>query len=512
MESIAWCGSKLYTLNSKLKTKDGMLITSIKNKDLSLVARCRTTGENVFIEADDNAIVKRLATEAEAYNLAENNGHRMECYVILDGATSLWLLQTVGLPKNIQDKADVVATTAADLLAKTIFVKLPKTSSTPETQKSKLSLDRQPINADSDCTVHLVICGTSALTEPLAINAAMVAHYPNYCRDNRLRTRITIIDDDIDQQRSRLLQRYQHLFANSYHRSIDLTQSNPAATLHRPYFERQRQDFVDIEWEFIRGNIRSEAVRQKLALWAQSPRQQLTVAMVHYDDNRNFDETFSLPEEVYRSNIPVLCHLSRTDMVSMVAAQGSYKHVIPISENDCQLSTLCTLKQLAMRVNYVYGHCFALSPDDPITAPASIPTEELEPQWTQIGSLTKQYSNIYNAMTLGTKMHSLGHREDDWQQCYALSASEIEVMTAVEHNRWSVEELMLGYRPLTDDEQRQVEQDTTLKKKLRNEQKAHYDLRSFDDLRADDTGKNSQVYDQVLTQGIPLIIKSCISS
>jgi hypothetical protein len=75
-----------------------------------------------------------------------------------------------------------------------------------------------------------------------------------------------------------------------------------------------------------------------------------------------------------------------------------------------------------------------------------------------------------------------------------------------------VEELMLGYRPLTDDEQRQVEQDTTLKKKLRNEQKAHYDLRSFDDLRADDTGKNSQVYDQVLTQGIPLIIKSCISS
>ncbi|MBQ9355873.1 MAG: hypothetical protein IJT98_01065 [Prevotella sp.] len=497
-----------------------MLITSIKNKDLSLVAQCRATGENVFIETDDNAIINRLLAESAVYDLKANGGHRLECYIVFDGATALWLLQNVGLPKDVQDKADVVATTAADLLAKTLFVKLPHTPDffpfgricNPTTSYFSLSLDRQPINADSDSTVHLVLCGISDLTEALAVNAALVAHYPNYCRDSRLRTRITIIDNDIDRLRSRLMQRYQHLFDNSYHRSIDLTQLSPAAILHRPQYEHRRQDFVDVEWEFVRGNIRSEAVRQKLSQWSQSPRQQLTVALVHDTNNTNFDEAFSLPDEVYRNNIPVLCHLSSSDMVRMVAAEGSYRNVLPINADDCSLCTLRTLKQLAMRVNYVYGHCFALSPDDPITAPASIPVEELEPQWTQIGSLTKQYSNIYNAMTLGTKMHSLGHREDDWQQCYALSADEIEVLTAVEHNRWSVEELILGYRPLTDDEQHQVEQDTSLKKKLRNELKAHYDLRAFDDLRADDTGKNSQVYDQVLTQGIPLIIKSCISS
>lgn len=491
-----------------------MLIATKNSQDLSLVARCRAAGENVFIEADDNAIISRLAAEAEAYDLPAHHGQRMECYIVFSNDTSLWLLQTVGLPQHIQQKADVVATTPADLLAKTVFVKLPQmpsASATHSTQHSTLSLDRRPIDADSDSTVHLVIFGNSPLTIQLAINAALVAHYPNYCRDYRLRTRITLIDDEMNDLRSRLTQRYQHLFDNSFHRTLDLSQSSPKAITQVPMY-KNRKDFVDVEWEFIHGNVRSDAVRQKLSLWATSARQQLTVAISHTDYERNFNEAYALPGEVYANSIPVMCHLAATDMVEMVAGQGNYQSVVPISEQACTLDTLRTLKQLARRVNYVYGHCFSLAPDDPITAPASIPEEELEPQWSAIGSLTKQYSNIYNAMTLGTKMHSLGHREDDWQQCYALSAAEIDLLTAVEHNRWSVEELILGYRPLTDDEQRQVEHDAQLKKKFRNELKAHYDLRSFDDLRADATGKNSQVYDQVLTQGIPLIIKSCISS
>ena len=48
-------------------------------------------------------------------------------------------------------------------------------------------------------------------------------------------------------------------------------------------------------------------------------------------------------------------------------------------------------------------------------------------------------------------------------------------------------------------------------KKMLRKKKIHYDLRSFDDLRADSTGKNVNVYDMALTQGIPLIIKTCIT-
>ena len=58
-------------------------------------------------------------------------------------------------------------------------------------------------------------------------------------------------------------------------------------------------------------------------------------------------------------------------------------------------------------------------------------------------------------------------------------------------------------------EQKAVEKDVSLKRQLRS-RKIHYDLRAFSDLREDGTGKNVNVYDMVLIQGIPLIVKSCI--
>ena len=479
-----------------------MLIISTTNKNESPLALSRANGELVFFENDDHAAISRLTEEASKHNDAE--GKRLECILVVSDPTTLWLLQTVGLPKEINDKVDVFATTMEDLLAKTILVKLPNISS-----RFPL-LDRAPITRESETIVHLVIAGLSSLGEALAINTALIAHYPNYCRDIRLRTRITIIDDNIFPEKDKLTQRYVHLFDNSYYRIIDLNDVNPQFILHRPMYENRRKDFVDVEWEFVNGNVRNDAIRQKLAEWSTDRRQQLTIAICHPQTERNYTEAFCLPETIYRNEIPILCHTSNSELVQFATREGAYTSIYPLSYDCCNLNTLRELKKLAQRVNYVYNHCFSLAPEDPITAPSSIDEDALEKLWRGIGSLTKQYSNIFNAMTLGTKLHSIGHTADDWDDYYAMTMEEINILTEVEHNRWSVEELILGYRPVNDDEQEQVEKDITLKKKLRSK-KIHYDLRSFDDLRVDSTGKNVNVYDMALTQGIPLIIKSCIT-
>lgn len=480
-----------------------MLIIS-NSKDSPLAVPEKAASELVFLEEDDNTAIRRIQEECSKYDSDSNDGKRIECYLILNNLTSLWLLQTVGLPKEIEEKVDVFATTMEDLLAKTIFVKLPNLPS------KFPSLDRHPIPIDSEVTVHLVIVGFSAQAEALAINAALVAHYPNYCKDTRLRTRITIIDDQVYDGRDRLIQRYVHLFENSYYRTIDLNESNPQCLLHRPMYEETRKDFVDIEWEFVNGNVRNEAVRQKLTEWSSDGRQQLTVAFCHSDQERNYSESFGLPQAIYKNEIPVLCHTEGNDMISVATHEGFYTSIHPFGADCCDINTLRMLKRLAQRINHVYNHCFSLAPDDPITAPASIDEEVLESQWKAVGSLPKQYSNIFNAMTLGTKMHSIGHNSDDWKEYYAMTLEEINILSEVEHNRWSVEELILGYRPVTDEEKRLVENDISQKKVLRNK-KIHYDLRAFDDLQADSTGKNVNVYDMALTQGIPLIIKSCIT-
>ena len=478
-----------------------MVIISTNINEYLLVTREKAASELVFVESNDNAAIRRLKEEAEKYD--DCNGKRLECYLVLNDLTSLWLLQTVGLPKKIENKVDVFATTKEDLLAKTLFVKLPNLPS------EFPSLDRIPISRESDTIVHLVIIGFSAQAEALALNAALVAHYPNYCRDCRLRTRITIIDDNIFDGRDRLTQRYIHLFDNSYYRTINLNDANPSCELHRPMYENQRKDFVDVEWEFVSGNVRNEAVRQKLKEWSSDNRQQLTIAICHSDFGRNDSDAFGLPEAVYQNNIPVFCHTEKNDILHLASQSSSYQSIIPFNNDICTINTLRVLKRLAQRVNYVYFHCFSLAPGEPVTAPSVINEGVLEKLWTDVGSLPKQYSNIFNAMTLGTKMHSIGHTSDDWKEYYALTLEEINILTEVEHNRWSVEELILGYRPVSDEEKKLIEEDISKKKELRS-RKIHYDLRAFEELQTDSTGKNVNVYDMALTQGIPLIIKSCI--
>lgn len=482
-----------------------MLIASNINQDISLVARELAASEMVFIEKDDNAAIARLQEQAGQYDPSAHGGKRLEVYLILQEATALWQLQTQGIPKNLQERVDLVATTINDLTAKSIFIKLPGVSSIYP------SLDRIPITRDSETTVHLVLIGLNQRCEALALNAALVAHYPNYCRDTRLRTRITIIDEDIHASRDALLQRYNHLFDNSYYRMLDLNDKSPKCHVHRPMYEGQRQDFVDIEWEFVNGRLSNNAIRQKLSQWSASSRQQLTIALCHDDETRCYVEAMSLPEDVYQQQIPILCYSEHNDLLGLLNDGINRNTIFPYGTQCANLDQLKKLKEMARCVNAVYHHCFALPVGVPVTAPASIDKQALEDLWRNVDVLPKVYSNIFNAMTMGTKMHSIGHDSNDWSAYYALSREEIDLLTEVEHNRWCVEELILGYRPVTDAEQQLVEEDINQKKVLRSK-KIHYDLRAYNDLREDSTGKNANIYDMALTQSIPLIIKTCITN
>lgn len=453
-------------------------------------------------DRNDNEVVRKLVNEAEKYSLEEHKNERLECYLMLSNMTSLWLMQTTGISSDLYHKVDVFATTPEDFMAKSIFVKLPNI------QSPYPALDRKPIDINSEATIHLVIFGKNDLAEALAINAALVAHYPNYCRDHHLRTRISIVADDIFSWRDLLVQRYQHLFDNSYYRTINLEEEIPKCLYHQPMYGKTREDFVDVEWEFVNGNLRNDALRMKLEEWSESERQQLTVAICMEDQQRNFIEAFTLPEVLYKNQIPVLCYTEESDMMDLMRNDDRYQSVFPFGSYICQMEILASLKQLAKRVNYVYNYCFSLPQNVPISSPSVIDERKLDNQWAQVDSLPKQYSNIFNAMTIGSKMHSLGHGQEDWQRYYALSKQEIEIMTEVEHNRWNIEELILGYRPVTDEEQKMIENDISLKKKFRGN-KIHYDIRAFHDLRPDAIGKQVYVYDLALTQGIPLIVKSC---
>lgn len=482
-----------------------MLIASRLSRTDAPVAAAAATGHEVLLAGDDDRAISELVARARAYDPAAYGGERLEIYAVFDSEAPLRLMQTAGVGADVLARADILATTIDDLCAKTVLVRLPGIDS------DYPALDREPISRDSDSTVQLVIFGDSPQTDALAINAALVAHYPNYCRDSRLRTRITIVDDRAFAIRDRLVQRYPHLFANSYYRTIDLRAQDPAPILHRPENLARLGDFVDVEWEFVRGDSRSAAVCRKLSEWSGSPRRQLTVALCSADHAANVAEALSLPPDLYRRGVTVLCRTDGHAAIDLARSTGAYDSLRAFGVQSCSIETLRCLKALGRGINYVYSHSFALPADAPLAPPAVIDRETMRELWYGIGSLSKRYSNIFGAMTFGSKMHSLGHTDPATDTYYALSISEIDTLTEVEHNRWSTEELILGYRPVTASEQVAIEADIALKKRLRDSDKAHYDLRAFADLRPDATGKPVEIYDKVLTQAIPLIVKTCIT-
>ena len=75
----------------------------------------------------------------------------------------------------------------------------------------------------------------------------------------------------------------------------------------------------------------------------------------------------------------------------------------------------------------------------------------------------KQWSNIYNASSIATKLRSIGIALPMKDRIRELTPHEIVILAEVEHNRWNVEELLMGYRIVTPEEEKEIEKNIELK-------------------------------------------------
>ena len=460
----------------------------------------------------DNEAMSALRQIAAAYCPEQHDGKRLLCHLLLRSQSLLYMINLEGLCQDIDQRLEVVPFTIEEQWSRAIA----------------LRLDRAPITLQSDKTVHLVIFGMSSMAEQVAIQAAHVCHFPNYTRnDHSLRTRITVIDEQAADKRQEWIQKYKHLFDNSHYRFVD-TRQRPAVTDSFVPMYKDRSDFVDVEWEFVAGTPYDSLVRKKISQWSASPAQLLTIVFADSHSEMQLSNVQYLPEEVAKNKIPVYVYMQHDEAYQQIQHTGSTSHLIPFGMVNRGYDVNVPLLKMAKNVKYIYDCCYqdnVMEWDGHLRFSVSIDEKKKEQAW-QTESAVKRTSNIYNAMTIGVKMRSMGFKEDDWEKFYDLSQEEIELLAEVEHNRWSVEELILGWRPCTDDEQQEiaesieahiekrnrlgdeaVKNEKTLKEIYKTERKAHYDLRTYSDLQPDGTGRPVQVYDRCLSACIPLIAK-----
>lgn len=379
------------------------------------------------------------------------------------------------------------------------------------------------IKPGDDKYVHLVFVGTTNFAVAFAMEAANVLHFPNA---NKRKTRITFIDVKVDKEKDEFITRNRHFFEVQPYYFYDLTneedEKKEKQGLRDEYviFTDKDRGFLDVEFEFIKGNVFSKKVQDEISKWASEhndEKQCLSIFLALADQRENFVMGMNMPDEVYANEVPVFIRQNRSDnfvtnlrnedtkkesekFTYSVVKDGEvkskehdarYAHIYPFGMNETAFSADDHSLKRAKLINYLYSTAnYETYKFQGILVLDAIPEakiwEEANAMWQDL-SVALKWSNLYNSYTMRTKQRTLramrGLGIDDESRDYdTLSDYEVEQLAIVEHNRWNVEKLLMGYRKPKRDEDKYVYPEFAGKLKKNKDLFVHHDIRPFDQL------------------------------
>jgi len=379
------------------------------------------------------------------------------------------------------------------------------------------------IKPGDDKYVHLVFVGTTNFAVAFAMEAANVLHFPN--ADKR-KTRITFIDVNADKEKDEFITRNRHFFEVQPYYFYDLTneenEKKEKQGLRDEYviFTDKDRGFLDVEFEFIKGNVFSKKVQDEISKWASEhndEKQCLSIFLALADQRENFVMGMNMPDEVYANEVPVFIRQNRSDNfvtnlrnedtkkesqkftysvvkdgeVKSKERDARYAHIYPFGMNETAFSADDHSLKRAKLINYLYSTAnYETYKFQGILVLDAIPEakiwEEANAMWQDL-SVALKWSNLYNSYTMRTKQRTLramrGLGIDDESRDYdTLSDYEVEQLAIVEHNRWNVEKLLMGYRKPKRDEDKYVYPEFAGKLKKNKDLFVHHDIRPFDQL------------------------------
>ena len=367
------------------------------------------------------------------------------------------------------------------------------------------------IGPDDKKYVHLVFVGTTNFAVAFAMEAAHILHFPNFNRDNSLKTKITFIDINADKEKDEFITRNRHFFEVEDYSYLNLSDKEP-----KDDKKKDRIGFLDVEFEFIKGDIFSQMVQDKIRNWAKDKDgQYLSIFLAMGNQRSNFVMGMNMPDEVYDYDIPVFIRQDRSDnfvtnlrtaddkevsyhkivdgKVKSFKRKARYANIYPFGMNETAYSADNKSIKRAMLINYLYCTAdYSSYKFQGMIALDAIPEEKIwedaEKMWQGL-SVALKWSNLYNSYTIRTKLATLRAMrglklEDTSKDTMMLSDKEVEEMAKVEHNRWNVEKLLMGFRKSHLDEDKYEAPNSEAEGKLAKNKNLyiHSDIRPFDKL------------------------------
>ena len=488
------------------------------------------------------------------------------CRVMFDYQATYSVFQFSDIPAEVQETMTFVPFNMYDAWARQVIVKHAVNHNGKTIHYTPLD-GYDGIRAEDDTRVHLVIVGMSKMGVAMGVQALYQAHYINYAKQ---RTRITFIDSNADKEMAFFKGRYTALFELMRHRYIDASLGtnvdwyDPMGSKDSPWshLSDDGKNFIDTEVEFVKGELESDGVRAYLRQAADDKQSKLTIAICLDFTNRALAASLYLPLEVYQSAQLQDIWVYQREVVDIVAnltdkhvasTSVRYKKLRPFGMlySDNQEKRTTYLK--ALLVNTAYDVIY-----NDLPWPQNI-ADTTDQGWQRACNsweklmVNKKWSNRFFADSMYQKIRSIYMPEalakwlqknsalitdnDYYEQLHSLAIvggyhnalftnpklqdvleeaiGNNELTLAIsEHNRWNMEQLLMGYSPCKKEEDalltlyvrtNQTEAQHQTKNMLkRSAAKVHPNICDYEHLSKIDPQAKS--YDIQLIHAIPRIL------
>ena len=411
---------------------------------------------------------------------------RIQCHVQIDSDTTYSVLQRVDFCKTNGIVNNIVFEpfNFNEIWAQKVIATNPKSEYNP--------LDGEGITKESQKNVHLIIIGTNELASSIAVNAAHILHFPNY-KDGDFTTcsHITFIDDQISNFSKLFRSQYRNLFNLSRWREIEGDECldaskgwiDPFAGEDSPYRHLGKTNFMDIQWEFISGNVYDDTIQTYLKHCSLNECKISTIALCFESSELNASVCLALPVEICKTANQILVRQKESETTVKLIQKLPYRNCVkPFGMmSECYNENLISNKYGKL-IHALYSRISNLSE-----------TDKIQQAWDTC-SITDKWSSIYCANMIYTRLRSLGLsidklNKEDLNAILANSDIQNDIQ-ATEHNRWNTEKLLLGFSALSDEEQsefRKLLSDKTVlkqkKKGLAKSDMKHLDICSNEMLK-----------------------------
>lgn len=362
------------------------------------------------------------------------------------------------------------------------------------------------ISADSRDQVILFIAGMTRMGLAMAVEAAHLAHYPNFATKG-IKTRISFIDINAEQEARSFISRFNGLFRNSSWRITDAG-SYDSGQWHIPEGAGWLGDDVtDVEWEFIKGDIDDPAIRNLLSASAGRTETRMTVAVCSDNPDKAAASTLYLPDEVLHKAVQILVYqrkgASVIDSISKDCAGNTvYRSVHPFGmAAECyDKAVIQASEDIALRLSQAYAEtCTALGHNRSSTGHDNTSGK----QYKGKSAAAKWWSNIYNADTVWSKLRSINYKGGK------ISDND-DILARTEHSRWNMEQLLMRFRPLTLEEQKELLNGNLDKEDLKGERMAHSNICSWERLKEIDP--DAILYDKAMINALPEVYEYTLTA